>query len=296
MRSLPPALAAHLAGDATTVCRAWRLTRRDGTVLGFTEHDRELVFDETTFRASTGFDGSEVEAALGLAAGTDDVAGAFSDDCIAETDLRDGRYDGASVEVFLVNWQAPDQHLHLGTQEIGEVVSTGNAFRAELRGLAGRLEQVGGRVYARRCDAALGDGRCRVDLSAPAFRGSGFVVAAPDASACIVEGLSGFADHWFRFGVLAWESGGNAGLSAEVEDNRADGAATRIGFWVPPPGAPRPGDRFTIAAGCDKTFAACGEKFANRLNFRGFPHMPGSDFAYGYADGRTVHDGRPLVK
>ena len=296
MRKLPTGLAAHLAGQATTTCHAWRLTRRDGTVLGFTDHDADLAFAGTTFQASTGFDASDAGSGLGLAVGTSDVAGAFSADCITGKDLKDGRYDGATVEVFLVNWQAPDQHLHLRTQEIGEVTWDGTSFRTELRALTNRLDQVQGRVYARRCDAALGDARCGVDLETPAYRGSGTVVAGEGASACVASGLSGFADQWFRFGLVRWTSGNNAGLSSEVEDQKAAGGATLLGFWAPLAGPPEPGDTFSITAGCPKTFTACGEKFSNQLNFRGFPHMPGSDFAYGYADSRTVHDGRPLFK
>jgi uncharacterized phage protein (TIGR02218 family) len=34
---------------------------------------------------------------------------------------------------------------------------------------------------------------------------------------------------------------------------------------------------FAVMAGCDKSFATCGAKFANRDNFRGFPYMPGND-------------------
>ncbi len=67
MRRVPAALAAHLAGDATTVCHCWRVTRRDGTVIGFTEHDRDLPVDGTLCRAASGFRASEAEAALGLA-------------------------------------------------------------------------------------------------------------------------------------------------------------------------------------------------------------------------------------
>lgn len=296
MRKLPPALAAHLAGQATTVCHAWRLTRRDGTVFGFTDHDRALAFDGTAFRAAAGFDASDAETTLGLAAGMNDVAGAFSHDCITEKDLKDGRYDGARVELFLVNWQAPDEHVHLGTRELGEVTAQGTAFRAELRSLAGRLEQVQGRVYARRCDAALGDRRCGVGLSDPRFGGEGTVVAADDRSACRADGLSRFADHWFRYGLVHWTTGDNAGLSSEVADHAAESGHAMIGFWVPLANMPKPGDTFRITAGCAKTFSACRKKFANSLNFRGFPHMPGSDFAYGYADSRTVHDGRPLIR
>ena len=53
MRTIPAGLKAHLDGGATTVCHAWRVTRRDGTVLGFTEHDHDLVFGGTLFAAAS---------------------------------------------------------------------------------------------------------------------------------------------------------------------------------------------------------------------------------------------------
>ena len=49
---LAPALAAHLATGATTMAYCWRVTRHDGVVLGFTEHDRDLVYAGTTFAAA----------------------------------------------------------------------------------------------------------------------------------------------------------------------------------------------------------------------------------------------------
>ena len=52
-------LAAHLAGAVTTLCRCWRLTRRDGVTSGFTDHDRDLAFAETTFLARTGLEAAE---------------------------------------------------------------------------------------------------------------------------------------------------------------------------------------------------------------------------------------------
>ena len=47
MRSLSPAMQAALSREATTLARCWRLARRDGLVLGFTDHDRDLVLDGT---------------------------------------------------------------------------------------------------------------------------------------------------------------------------------------------------------------------------------------------------------
>ncbi len=204
MRVLQPALKAHIDTGATTLCRCWRVTRRDGTVLGFTEHDADLTVDHTRFLAASGFSASEAETALGLAAPNGEVAGAFSSEAIADSDLERGRYDGARVEVLLVNWADPAQFLLEHVREIGEVTRTDNSFRAELRGLAARLDQPTGRVYGRRCDARLGDGRCGVSLAA--FKAMGEIVAA-DTLQASVSGISGFASGWFAFGVLTFTSG-----------------------------------------------------------------------------------------
>jgi hypothetical protein len=48
MKTLPPALATHVAGGLTTLCRCWRVDRHDGVVMSFTDFDRDLVFDAVT--------------------------------------------------------------------------------------------------------------------------------------------------------------------------------------------------------------------------------------------------------
>lgn len=309
MRTIPDDLAESLEEDTTTLCRCWRVTRRDGTVLGFTEHDRDLIlagppvagrpFAGLTFRAASGFQASDAETGAGLAAEASEIAGGFSSAAIHEADLAAGRYDGARVETFLVDWQDPARHMLLRAGEIGEVTRAGGAFRAELRRLTHALDQVKGRIYGHRCDAVLGDGRCGVDLDGSdaggsSLRGEAEVVAVLDERRLRVAGLQGFAARFFRHGILTFSQGGNAGLSTDIEDHRRQDEAVELTLWLPMPLPVAVGDRFSIVAGCDKSFATCRTKFANQLNFRGFPHMPGSDFAYGYADGDTVHDGRPL--
>ena len=44
-----------------------------------------------------------------------------------------------------------------------------------------------------------------------------------------------------------------------------------------------PNVAFDIFAGCDKRFETCQAKFANAVNFRGFPHIPGQDTIIRYA-------------
>jgi len=289
MRTLGEGLAAHLAGEATTTCHCWRVTRRDGRVLGFTEHDRDLTFEGTTFLAASGFSASEADSETGLAVSADEVSGGFASDAISEADLAAGRLDGARVELFLVNWAAPDQNVRLHVREIGEVVRAGGAFRAELRSLAHRLGQPQGRVYSRRCDASLGDDRCGVDIGA--WQGEGGIVAIERDSIVTVSGLQGFADGFFDRGTLRLADG----TVAEIETHRrlSDGTA-QLRLWLPFETPVSASAAVTVTAGCDKTFSTCRARFDNHLNFRGYPHVPGADFAYSYADGERVHDGGPI--
>lgn len=227
MRTISPGLQAHLDGEATTLCNAWRVTRQDGTVMGFTDHDRDIAFDGLTYAAASGFEASEAEDGNGLSAEGGDVSGGFSADTIRAEDLSAGRYDGAKVEIFTVNWQDPSQRLLLRAAELGEVRREGGLFRVELRRLTHRLDQVRGRVFGRQCDAVLGDGRCGVDLAA--YRASATVTAALDDMHVRVSGLSGFADRFFRYGVLTFTGGAAAGLSADIEDHRRGEGAGRAG-------------------------------------------------------------------
>ena len=100
MKRLPQALAAHVATGETTLCRAWRVTCRDGFRLGLTEHDQRLVFDGTVFEPGTGFAATEASSASGLAAPGAEVRGGFSSEAITEADLAAGRYDGARGRAF----------------------------------------------------------------------------------------------------------------------------------------------------------------------------------------------------
>ncbi len=62
MRPIPPALQTRLNSGATTLCRCFILTRRDGITLGFTDHDRDALLNDVLCRADTGFSGSEAVA------------------------------------------------------------------------------------------------------------------------------------------------------------------------------------------------------------------------------------------
>ncbi|KQT88240.1 DUF2163 domain-containing protein [Aurantimonas sp. Leaf443] len=294
MRPIAPELAARLSAPVTTIAQAWRLTRTDGTVLGFTDHDADLAFDGTRFRAATGFTGGQVEAALGLSVSTQEVDGALSSEAIREEDIAAGRYDGARIESFAVDWTEPDARLLLDVHHLGELTRGETGFKAELRGIEAALDRVHGRTYRRRCDAVLGDERCGIDLSRGGRTRTGAVVSA-DGAFLVLSGL-GEGPAGFVGGRLRVIDGAAAGLEAEIATASAAGPDTmRLVLLVAIEADLAPGTRVQVAQGCDRAFATCRDRFANTANFRGFPHMPGGDLAYATAKEDGLHDGSPLV-
>jgi len=289
MRSIPTALQAKLDSGVTTLAQAWKLTRRDGVIAGFTDHDRDLVIDGVTYRAGTGLAASEATSRFDLSVDGGDIAGALDDVTLTDADLAAGRYDAAQVETWLVDWSDPALKVLTARGTLGEVKREGPAFIAELRGLADVLSRESGRLYTAKCNADLGDGKCRVDLANPAWRGSGSVTALAGAAMFAAAGLDAFADGLFSAGRLRWTSGGNAGLAVEIKQHRVTSSSeVRLSLWQTMPEPMETGDAFTVTAGCDKTLATCRDRFGNADNFRGFPHIPGNDFLMSYPTPGTI--------
>jgi uncharacterized phage protein (TIGR02218 family) len=278
MRPIPSALQTKLDSGVTTLARCWKLMRRDGVVMGFTDHDRDLVVGGVTFRAGTGFSSSEAASRFDLSVDGAEISGALADDSLTDADLAAGRYDAAQVETWLVDWSDPQLKVLTARGTLGEVRREGQAFVAELRGLADLLSQESGRLYTARCGADLGDARCKVDLTNPALRGAGAVSVVEGTSIFVASGLDDFADGWFSLGRLLWTGGANAGLAIEIKEHRLIAGHARLTLWQAMPEPIATDDAFTVTAGCDKSFATCRARFANTDNFRGFPQIPGNDF------------------
>jgi uncharacterized phage protein (TIGR02218 family) len=278
VKVLPAALADHVASGATTLCWCWRLTRADGVVQGFTDHDRDLAFDGTIFEAAAGFSASEIRDSVGLAVDNLEVTSAVSSERLAEADLAAGLYDNAAVEIFRVNWAAPDQRVLMRSGNLGEVKRGGVAFTAEVRGLAHYLQETKGRLFQYACDADLGDARCGIDLAAATFRATGTLVDVLSPRRFTVDGLATYASGWFTQGLLQFTSGAASGQAIEVKQHASAAGLVTVELWAAARLPLTPGQPFTVTAGCDKQLATCQAKFANAVNFRGFPHMPGNDF------------------
>jgi uncharacterized phage protein (TIGR02218 family) len=272
MKTVSSALSQHIAGEVTTLATCWKLTRTDGVVMGFTDHDTDLLVSGVTYKAATGYTRSAIQSSASFAVDNLDIEGVLDDAEITEGDLRAGLYDHAEVEIFLVNRADLTQGvMKLRKGRVGEVQLRDNGYVAELRGLMQAFSRTIGELYSPDCRADLGDDRCKADLAA--FTVSGTATTVTDRR-IFTDSARTEPDGDFDGGMLTWTSGLNMGRKMEVKAFAAGGAIT---LFLPMPDDIAIGDAYDLHPGCDKTLATCRDRFANVLNFRGEPYVPAAD-------------------
>jgi uncharacterized phage protein (TIGR02218 family) len=270
------AAADWLAPELTRMAFCWRLDRRDGVSLGFTSHDRDLVVAGLVYAAAPGMVPSAVTRSTGFAVASLDVSGALTDDRISAGDLAAGRWDGAAVRLFAVDWSDPDGvAVPLARGEIGDVDQRDGGFVAELRGPTALLERPVVERTSPECRAALGDARCRVDMAGRVRIAR--ILRIVDARTLMLDGMEPVANGWGG-GRTRWLDGAGSGLAIGVL--RSDGATVTL--RDPPRWPVAAGERVELTEGCDRRLATCAARFGNAVHFRGEPHLPGNDLLTRY--------------
>lgn len=252
----------------------WRVRRRDGVTLGLTGHDRDLRFDGVLHRAAPGMLPSAIRRTADLSPDSADVQGALSHDSIAAADLAGGRFDGAGVEIGVVDWETLERAV-LYRGEIGGVAEEAGGFSAELRSAKADLEADTVPRTSPTCRARFCGPGCT--LSAPRFTHEA-VVDAIDLEENRVTFAGSPAPELMRQGSLRWLSGPHAGMAMEV--NSADEAGLVLDLALDP--ALQPGGRALLREGCDHTLQTCHARFGNAVNFQGEPFLPGNDLLARY--------------
>lgn len=276
--ALPEKLEAHLRTGATTLCRAWAVTRTDGQVFGFTDHDCVLTFEGITFEPGSGLTARALQQATGLSVDNTEALGVLTAAAVREEDIEAGRFDNADVRCWLVNWQDVSLRWLQFRGTIGEIRRAGGAFEAELRGLTEALNRPLGRIYQKPCTAVLGDAACRFDLNTPGYAVELAAEGVDGTDQFRWEALAGFEPGWFLGGRLSVLSGAAEGLWSMIKNDRSDVSGRLLTLWEPMRAPVAPGDLLRLEAGCDKRMETCRLKFNNLLNFQGFPDIPGEDW------------------
>ncbi len=271
MRSASSNMTAHLTGEVTSLAVCWKLSLVDGSVLGFTDHTSDLTISSQLYKAATGFSPTSIETKDKFSVDNLDVAGILDAAAITEADIMTGKYDFAEIEIFMVNVTDLSQEIITHRRGwLGEVTLKNGQFIAEVRGLAQKLSQNIVELYSPTCRAIFGDGRCKANPASYTVDGAVNTITSRQV---FISNSMMQAAGYFSGGEIQFLTGANAGRLMEIKEF----ANKQFTLVLPMPNNIAIGDSFNAIAGCDKTIGTCAGKFANAVNFRGEPYVPGMD-------------------
>ena len=280
MKSLTPEFLNHIRSGATTLAFCWRLSLTDGRVFGFTTHDQPLTIEGVVYESENAIAPSAYAQDLSLSADDVELTTLFNHDQITERDLLGGRLDGATFLYFLVNWQSlpsslsatPNNFLELSAGRLGGYSADLRGFKASGLSLIDKLAEKRGIQTSPVCRATLGDSQCKVDLTQ--YRQDAAVVSSPDGRVITLSPINK-PDGYFSNGTIEFLSGAAAQSSAKIAS--WSNSLNRIELFLPLFYEVAAGDQVRLTAGCDKRFSTCRDRFANQLNNRSEPRLPGQD-------------------
>lgn len=198
MKSISLAMENHLKEGATSLTTCWRITRTDGKEFFYTELDEDVDFEGNKYKSAAGFNKSAITSSATFAVDKLEVTGFLRDDGITDEEIRNGAFDYAQVEVFMINYENKDAgKIRLRAGWFGEVRTTGSgAFMVELRGLVDQLQVKIGGTYLPECPVDLGSPKCGIKL-VPEVRRGGSSYEVGDRMVWPVENIDYIPDRHY---------------------------------------------------------------------------------------------------
>lgn len=256
--------------------RVWWLQRRDNFNLWLTDHDRKLTGQEGfIYTPIGGLDPTAVRSGGGVEEQSRDVIAALSSEAITFDDLRARLWDECEIRERVVDWLYPwAGYLQEARYWITETTFDRERVTCQISTIPYWLRFNTGGLYVRNCDDDLGGPKCKVNLTPHQQGGSVATVTTPRLT-FTASGINSTTDGDHNDGDIQWLSGANAGLTSRIRTYLNLPRTFSLNLQTPFPIVP--GDDFLMTTGCERTVAACNDKFANIDNYPGKPDVPGTD-------------------
>jgi uncharacterized phage protein (TIGR02218 family) len=268
-----------------------RLTRTDGYVLQFTDHDRPIeITGQGVFQPANIIEADAERRDGGLRVSQQRVRGVVDGNTVVVPDLLGNLYRGAKARIWTVDWVRPWLIHYKARKVIRQISYDGSQWIALLEGPMANLDRtVGGRfggLYNVTCPYNLGDAAtCKKDISADVKAGVTVSAVSADGLTVTMSAASWAAttaqqaDNYYRDGELEWTTGNNAGaISPILRYQGDDGSGGRVvELLIGTAYDVEVGDTATARPGCDGLLSTCESKFNNLVNFGGSPYEPGAN-------------------
>lgn len=243
-----------------------KVQRPDGVGFANTSNDRQQLVEDILFEAQAGLQPGTIDLHDDMVSSSWSVAGALSNGALTEIDLQSGRWTGARVTVGRGDWSDEAAVTGLCSGVLGQARIAEGTFEAKVSVVPPQLRVQPCPQTSPECRARLGDRHCRVSMRTRRQRAR-LVGGSATTLSFSIDNTERFA-----FGRLRWLTGKSAGLSQVILT--AHGSAVELQTALENLTV---GDEALLQEGCDGRFETCSERFDNVENFRGEPHLPGTD-------------------
>jgi uncharacterized phage protein (TIGR02218 family) len=260
--------------EAIALADLWTITLISGQVLRWTSADIPISANGQTFAVGPIIKRGNTRLTASLEVDTLDVAIETGQTTMLGPipfahAAANGALDGASVKLeraFMAAWGNVSATVHLFEGRVSGIDPKHTEVGIQVKSLLEILDSKWPRnLYQPACCHQLygsGCGKARASYQAAG--------TATGGTATRINWQTGKPAGYYDQGVIVFTSGQNLGARRTIKSSTASG----VEISLPLPYPAKPGDAFQIVPGCDKTHAACKEKFGNANAFRGFPWVP----------------------
>src|SRR6185369_10809798 len=93
--------------SATTLANCVKVTRADGTIIGYTTYDQDLTVDGVTYTHAPGMNTTQEAQSNDMAVDNLEIQAVFNNSAVRKVDVAAGLYDFAQFEKFIVDYTNP---------------------------------------------------------------------------------------------------------------------------------------------------------------------------------------------
>lgn len=258
-----------------TAAKCLRIVCSNGLTVRLTRYPYDLTMSNATvYKTGSGFDFTGYVSDTSMSPSAIDLQGILGAAGITVDTIASGVFDGARCYLFACNFLSPiEDYEPIVCSFLGKTMLEDDRYKIEEMSLIDALNQSTGRAYTAACQKVFGGqafAGCKVALAPLTVTGT--LTAVTDAKTMTDTSRTELADY-FGLGTIKFTSGQNAGLKAQEIKSFASGViSTYEAFYY----LPAIGDSYMMIPGCRKSLADCRDKWANVINFGGFPNMPTS--------------------
>jgi hypothetical protein len=108
MKNIPSALKAHYKSRFTTTCTMWHITMTSGDELFFTDHDKDIIYEEELYVSAAGFSTTALESHSDLSVDNINIESFVSDQSGINVGTEEGFFVSSRVERFVPKFWTVD--------------------------------------------------------------------------------------------------------------------------------------------------------------------------------------------